>query len=203
MVDRVIKFSSQYLFVIVLILLFSTPLNTYGQCQDTGNWKIGFYPDENGGLDKPYYQIFLHGKLHGGNTKVKLLVRVDIAVINGFCLVVTDENNNILHLGDNAIVRITEDWENDEILKTNFQNYEFGSLCTITEQTSLNRFADLLCNGKFAIIIQSSGRFSGDRLYVFEIYNETLRLGEAVDNLIYFYKSINDVLKINNIYIGD
>ncbi len=197
------RVNSLYLFVFGWILLLSVPLNTYGQRRNTGNWKIGFYSDDNGGIDEPYYQMFIYGNRFEDNKKVKLLLRVDVAVINGFSLVVTDENNNFLHLGDKTIIRVTEDWENDETLKVNFANFELGSVLMIKEQTSLSRFADLLCSGKFAIIIHSLGAFPEDKLYVFEINNETLHLGEAVDNLLDFHKSINEVLKINEMYIGN
>ena len=148
------------------LLLFLNPVDSCAQKRYTGNWKKCFSTDDDGGIDSPYYVLFLQGRVFEENgytnERVKLLVKVDKAVVDGLSLAVIDENSDIVYLGQSARVNITKDWETSTSIGVD--KVWNGIVCIIRTRPHLNRLMDFLCEGFCTIILGNSNEYGDNKL---------------------------------------
>lgn len=196
------------LFLVILLSLLFTPNEMYAQKRNVGRWVKSFVENEDGGIGDAFYAQFIQGKIFDINIKgykterVKLLIRVDKTVIDGFALAVIDENNRFVHLSNNTTITITEDWETDVNIKLDeIRRDGANCACIVRSNPHLNNLADYLCRGYCTIIIGTDDKYGEPQLYVFEIKDETHGLDVAVDDLLEFHNMIEETLRLNEMFL--
>ena len=200
------KRSLSFLLIIFGLTFISNEI--YAQERDVGKWVKSFDENKDGSIGEVFYAQFLQGKIFDINTKgyknerVKLLIRVDKAVIDGFALAVIDKNNHFVHLGNNTTLNITVDWETDvNIALDEIRRDGVNCACIVKSAPHLNNLADYLCQGYCTIVIGTNDKYGEPQLYVFEIQDETHGLDAAVDDLLEFYDMIEETLRLNEMFL--
>ena len=165
----------------------------FAQRRDTGNWELGFYKTADGERGNPFYQVVLPGLNFNNNESVKLIIKVDYAVINGFTLSLLDKNGEYINLGEAVRIGFSENWRTETRIK-NFievdRTHIRGQACYVESQSQINKLADLLCKEDFAIFIYITNGDNAE-IYGTVIGNETQHLEGAVDNLLIMHNSYN------------
>ena len=180
----------------LFFLLFSfgallIPANVAAQKRDTGNWELGFYGNANDDVREPYYQVIIPGFRSDNKKEVKLVIKVDYAVVNGFTLSLLDEKNEqITDLGFDTKIGYSEDWRTEKRIK-NFIKVDrnYRAVCYLESQSSVNELADLLCKEDFAIFLISTNRNGESVMYAMVVNNETQKLMGAIHNLLEMYNA--------------
>lgn len=192
------------LFLVALLGILFASNEMYAQERNIGKWVKSFDENKDGSIGAPFFGQFIQGKIYDKYTqrykteRVRLVIRVDKEVIDGFALAVVDEYDRFVYLGNNTIINITEDW--NATVNIGFDEVR-ENMCIIRSSPHLNNLADYLCQGYCTIIIGTDDKYGEPQLYVFEIKDETHGLDAAVDNLLEFHNMIEETLRLNEMFL--
>lgn len=181
----------KFLFLLFSLGVLLIPADVAAQKRDTGNWELGFYRNADDEIGEPYYQVVIPGLRFDNKKNIKLVIKVDYAVINGFTLLLLDEKNEPINdLGFGTKIGYSENWRTETRIKKFIQvDRCLRGACCLESQSSVYELADLLCKEDFAIYLIPTNQNGESIMYGVVISNETQGLMGAICNLQEMYNA--------------
>ena len=165
--------------LLLICLLFSITINA--QIKNTGQWRAGLYESSsNQGLERlsqVYYQLVLSGKTIDYNENVKLLIRCDFCVVNGFSIILIDNYGNIITLGNDVNIRL-QFYGKDNYHGMNADSVIERSACIVDSEENLKTFITYLIKGNFSMTLTNNYK-----KYKFNVSNESLNFENVLRNI--------------------